>query len=247
MSRVDTFPTRMALQTYKVKAAGAKKGHELLKKKSDALKARFRALLKQIKDAKEELAEIMPTAYISLASAYYSAGKFGEELQHEIKKPSYKVAAAQENVAGVILPTYKPEKVEGDTLEGFGLSGGGRQVEKAKDVFGELLTRLVKLASLQTSFTALNEALKITNRRVNALEHVVIPRMENTCKYIIRELDELEREDFFRLKKVVKSNQAKGKMSEDKGGQGALGDAGDDAKDVFNEFKTAAEDEDVVM
>lgn len=61
---------------------------------------------------------------------------------------------------------------------------------------------LVELASLQTSFLTLDEAIKSTNRRVNALENVVKPRLENTITYIKGELDELEREDFFRLKKI---------------------------------------------
>ena len=61
---------------------------------------------------------------------------------------------------------------------------------------------LIKLASLQTSFQTLDEALKVTNRRVNALENVTIPRIEGTLAYIGRELDELEREDFTRLKLV---------------------------------------------
>lgn len=61
---------------------------------------------------------------------------------------------------------------------------------------------LVELASLQTSFLTLDEAIKTTNRRVNALENVVKPKLENTISYIKGELDELEREEFFRLKKV---------------------------------------------
>ena len=56
----------------------------------------------------------------------------------------------------------------------------------------------------QTSFLALDEAIKVTNRRVNALDNVVIPRTKNTIKYIESELDELEREDIFRIKKVNK-------------------------------------------
>ena len=59
-----------------------------------------------------------------------------------------------------------------------------------------------RLASLQTSFVTLDEALKVTNRRVNALENVTIPKIEGTLAYIGRELDELEREDFTRLKLV---------------------------------------------
>merc|ERR1711973_626470 len=61
---------------------------------------------------------------------------------------------------------------------------------------------LVELASLQTSFVTLDEVIKVTNRRVNAIEHVIIPKIERTLAYIVTELDELEREEFFRLKKV---------------------------------------------
>jgi V-type H+-transporting ATPase subunit D len=68
--------------------------------------------------------------------------------------------------------------------------------------FTQAVELLVELASLQTSFLTLDEAIKTTNRRVNALENVVKPKLENTISYIKGELDELEREEFFRLKKV---------------------------------------------
>lgn len=60
---------------------------------------------------------------------------------------------------------------------------------------------------LQTAFVILDEVIRMTNRRVNALEHVVIPRLENTIKYINSELDEMDREEFFRLKKVQASKK----------------------------------------
>ena len=58
------------------------------------------------------------------------------------------------------------------------------------------------LASLQTSFVTLDKAIKITDRRVNAIEHVIIPRIEHTLAYIITELDEREQEEFYRLRKI---------------------------------------------
>jgi len=76
------------------------------------------------------------------------------------------------------------------------------------------LESLIKIASLQTSFVAMDEALKITNRRVNALENVTIPRIVRTLDYINRELDELEREDFSRLKMVKKKKEAKAAQEE---------------------------------
>lgn len=57
---------------------------------------------------------------------------------------------------------------------------------------------LVELASLQTAFVILDEVIRATNRRVNAIEHVVIPKLENTINYVISELDEMDREEFFR-------------------------------------------------
>lgn len=62
---------------------------------------------------------------------------------------------------------------------------------------------MVRLASLQTAFVTLDEAIKLTNRRVNALENVVLPRIVNTIAYIESELDEMEREEIFRIKKVL--------------------------------------------
>ena len=69
---------------------------------------------------------------------------------------------------------------------------------KAREVYAKAIETLVELASLQTAFTILDEVIRATNRRVNAIEHVVIPRLDNTIKYIISELDEMDREEFFR-------------------------------------------------
>lgn len=83
-----------------------------------------------------------------------------------------------------------------------GLGRGGQQVSLARSAFLDAVALLVELASLQTAFVTLDVAIKTTNRRVNALDNVVRPRLEATISYIKGELDELEREEFFRLKKV---------------------------------------------
>jgi V-type H+-transporting ATPase subunit D len=69
---------------------------------------------------------------------------------------------------------------------------------KAREVYAKAVETLVELASLQAAFMILDEVIRATNRRVNAIEHVVIPRLENTIKYVISELDEMDREEFFR-------------------------------------------------
>ncbi|CAM9382643.1 unnamed protein product [Discosporangium mesarthrocarpum] len=100
-------------------------------------------------------------------------------------------------------PNPNPEQVH----DNIGLAGGGLKVGQCRDKYSQWVENLVKLASLQTSFVTMDEALKVTNRRVNALENVTIPRMEGIISYINRELDELEREDFTRLKKVVEKKR----------------------------------------
>ena len=80
-----------------------------------------------------------------------------------------------------------------------GLGRGGQQIMKAKEVYAKAIETLVELASLQTAFMILDEVIRATNRRVNAIEHIIMPRLDNTIKYIMSELDEMDREEFFRF------------------------------------------------
>jgi V-type H+-transporting ATPase subunit D len=112
----------------------------------------------------------------------------------------------------------------------------------------------VELASLQTAFLTLDQAIKTTNRRVNALENVVTPRLENTVSYIKGELDELEREEFFRLKKVQAKKKKDAKEREEKEeslskGEGVVkGEGGSGAGPVGNLIDFANEkDEDLLF
>ena len=89
------------------------------------------------------------------------------------------------------------------------LGRGGQQIDKCRKIWSELLQVLIRLSSLQTSFISLDEAIKVTNRRVNALDNVVIPGIVANIHYIESELDELEREDIFRLKKVLQVKSRK--------------------------------------
>jgi len=97
-----------------------------------------------------------------------------------------------------------------------GLGRGGQQVLRAKEVYAKAVETLVELASLQTAFTILDEVIRATNRRVNAIEHVIIPKLDNTVKYIVSELDEADREEFFRLKKVQRKKKRDTEEAEEK-------------------------------
>merc|ERR1719301_217563 len=119
--------------------------------------------------------------------------------------------ANSENVAGVFLPrfTLNMDTAKESPFSTFGVGAGGKVVATARETHADTLVVLIKLASLQTSFVTLDLAIKTTSRRVNALEYVVMPRMEDIIAYIKSEMDEMEREEFFRVKKVVEKKREK--------------------------------------
>jgi V-type H+-transporting ATPase subunit D len=141
-------------------------------------------------------------------------GNFRNKVLENQMTASIRVSTRTDNVAGVKLPVFSSYELKNESQENLGLAGGGRQITNCREKFTEYLNVLIKLASLQTSFITMDEALKVTNRRVNALENVTIPKIESVLSYISKELDELEREDFTRLKKVQGKKLEKQKLDE---------------------------------
>lgn len=210
--RLPIFPSRGAQMLMKGRLKGAQKGHSLLKKKADALQMRFRMILSKIIETKTLMGEVMKEAAFSLAEAKFTTGDFNQVVLQNVTKAQIKIRTKKDNVAGVTLPVFESYQDGTDTYELAGLARGGQQLAKLKKNYQSAVKLLVELASLQTSFVTLDEVIKITNRRVNAIEHVIIPRIERTLAYIISELDELEREEFYRLKKIQdKKRIARGK------------------------------------
>jgi V-type H+-transporting ATPase subunit D len=197
------------------------------------LQVRFRDICKVIYDTKVGMADQSATAFFSLTEAEYAAGNFRSKVLEGNLTATVRVTSRTDNVAGVKLPVFGQYDTGAINNDNLGLMGGGRKIAQCKDKFSEYLKALVKIASLQTSFLAMDEALKITNRRVNALENVTLPKIIRTIDYInryrfaflsvdvdvlmyyrCRELDELEREDFTRLKMVKKKKEEQIKLEE---------------------------------
>lgn len=198
----------------KSRLVGAQRGHSLLKKKADALQMRFRMILSKIITTKSLMGEVMKEAAFSLAEAKFTTGDFNQVVLQNVTKAQIKVRTKKDNVAGVTLPVFESYQDGTDTYELAGLARGGQQLAKLKKNYQSAVKLLVELASLQTSFVTLDEVIKVTNRRVNAIEHVIIPRIERTLAYIISELDELEREEFYRLKKIQDKKRIARKKAE---------------------------------
>nr|XP_036583332.1 V-type proton ATPase subunit D 1 [Colletotrichum truncatum]KAF6792308.1 V-type proton ATPase subunit D 1 [Colletotrichum truncatum] len=192
----------------KAKLKGAETGHSLLKRKSEALTNTETEITRRIDEAKRKMGRVMQIASFSLAEVTYAVGgDIGYQIQESARSARFRVRTKQENVSGVLLPAFESYVTEGNNDFGLtGLGKGGQQVQRCRETYARAVEALVELASLQTAFVILDEVIKVVNRRVTS-EHVIIPRTENTIKYINSELDELDREEFYRLKKVANKKQ----------------------------------------
>jgi V-type H+-transporting ATPase subunit D len=219
---------------------------------------RFRQLLKKIVDTKEQMGTVMKTSAFALTEVYYAAGdKIRYTIMDNVTTAETRVKSAVDNVAGVKLPKFQVVREGGGEAAAAaagagkgdltGLGVGGQQVQACRKSYMTTVQLLVELASLQTSFLTLDEAIKSTNRRVNALENVVKPKIENTIAYIKGELDELEREEFFRLKKV-QANKKKNlaKQLAEQAERDAMPDLAG-TLETDSELLTGARDKDVIF
>lgn len=218
------FPSNMALLQQKTKMKSAQKGRDLLKRKTDALKVQFNQILKKLIEKKTKLGDCYNDALIYLARANYSSsGEVSRTVEENVRsKTDMKLSLRMKNHAGVVCPEFNLRNIEEEKSGGvkgemdiLGLTGGGHTLNIAKRQFNEYLKLIIEVATLQTNYKAIDEALKITNRRVNALEYIVVPRIEGVINYIKTELSEREKEDKFRIKKVLE-NKKKHKEKEDK-------------------------------
>jgi len=205
------LPHRVKTQL-KDRIKAARNGHSLLKRKSDAIKMRLHVILSKIKQVKLDVGQGMIEAAESHDNAVWAAGDFNHTVIEGVTDASFRIKADIINVAGVTIPKFERalDELGGQanqtTMVGF--SRGGEQVQKCKSDYSKVLDNLVQLAVLQTSLQALDHALKVTNRRVNALEFILIPQLENTLVYVDDALFEAEREDAYRVKKVKDTRTA---------------------------------------
>ena len=130
------------------------------------------------------MGRVMQIAAFSLAEVSYSVGgDIGYQVQESVKSARLRIQTKQENVSGVYLPQFESfQKTEINDFALTGLGKGGQQVQRCRETYTRAVETLVELASLQTAFVILDEVIKVVNRRVNAIEHVIIPRTENTIK-----------------------------------------------------------------
>ncbi len=190
--------TRMGLLITKRKLKLAKKGHKLLKEKRDALVMEFFTALKEIKGLRTGLGDKLMNAQNSLQKASPIQGI--QDLERfALGTGTVSYDFSSKNVMGVQIPEISNVSVE---QQWYGYYESAVELDNAVAQYRELLPTLLKLAAKQLALNRVAEEIKRTKRKVNSLEYLIIPRLEGTKEFIAFKLEEFERENFIRLKKI---------------------------------------------
>ncbi|MBQ8474419.1 MAG: V-type ATP synthase subunit D [Clostridia bacterium] len=204
MADIKVTPTRMELKKLKAKLATARRGHKLLKDKRDELMRRFLDIIREAKSLREELSDAMGKMDGKFAEA--AALSDPKMLTEALILPGAQgeLTVSSKNLMSVNVPVfnYKPaaHKENGGVPYGFAFTSGA--LDNAVTEAMALSEKLVKLAELEKSALLLCREIERTRRRVNALEHIMIPRYEDGVRQIVMKLDENERGAQTRLMKV---------------------------------------------
>lgn len=218
-------PTRMELLSLKNRTKLAVKGHGLLKEKRDALIKEFFDILDRVKGVREAAERSLKEANEALLEAQIAMGDLAVRKASLSVKESIDVDIKSRSVMGVSVPVTNVKMEERSIIDrGYSFSDTTIQLDEAAKKFEESIKFLIELGEVEKTIFLLAEEIEATKRRVNALEHIMIPRFENTEKYIDMRLQEMERENFVRLKMIrstieKKDNEAKEAAIEEEGAE----------------------------
>lgn len=204
MARKTVNPTRMELTKLKRKLKTAMRGHKLLKDKRDELMKQFLDLVRQNKALRESVEEKIKKANKQFALA--SSGMPEEVLRVAIMAPKQEVYldVKSRNAMSVTIPVFETQTKTADPNDvySYGFAYTASELDDSVRELSEILPDLLRLAECEKSCQLMASEIEKTRRRVNALEHVMIPEMQRNIKYIVMKLDENERGTQIRLMKV---------------------------------------------
>ncbi len=202
MARLNVNPTRMELKKLKARLTTAVRGHKLLKDKSDEMVRRFSAIIKENKRLRDEVEKELSNTLRQFSIARSVTPSYRAEAAFSMPSALLKVECGTESVMGVDVPKVRLE--EGERTGGlpYAYSEITSEADFSVAKASSLLPEMVRLAATEKAVRMLAEEIERNKRRVNALEYVMIPQLEETIKYIKSKLDENERAAVVRLMKV---------------------------------------------
>ncbi len=198
-------PTRMELIKKNAQIKLAEQGRDLLREKMDALIQEFFHIMVSVSKSREELEIAAAVAQRSLSVAEAVDDPVALKSASFATKRALALDIRGKNIMGVPVPLVQRTSVTKSVLErGYSLIGTSGRIDEAAEKFEAELDLIVGLAETETSLRRLGDEIQMNRRRVNALEQVLIPELKRQAKYIKIAIEEREREDLYRLKKVKK-------------------------------------------
>ncbi len=202
-------PTRSELIDIKRKISLSRRGHKLLKMKRDGLIMEFFQILEKVRDIRGVLTAEYREAQRRLIIAETSQGTIAIKAAAFAPKDKPYVHVRSRNVMGVVVPQVESRRVRKKIVErGYGVIGTRSSIDDAAAAYERLVEDIVVAAEIETTLRKLLVEIEKTKRRVNALEFKVIPDLQEAAAFITLRLEEVERENIFRLKTLKKKGKA---------------------------------------
>jgi V/A-type H+-transporting ATPase subunit D len=194
-------PTRMELLALRKRRDIAERGRDLLREKLDALMIEFFESIRQISQLRERSHGLLQEGYVLFSEAQMVHGLPRLE-QLSIGVPDrFEVDARTRNVIGIALPYVRME-VRPLKSAPYNLLASSAKLDEAARKMTEALAATAELSSFEAATRKLAQSIASTKRRVNSLDYMILPRVLQSIRYIQMHLEEREREDFFRLKRI---------------------------------------------
>ena len=202
MARLNVNPTRMELKKLKARLTTAVRGHKLLKDKSDEMIRRFTVILKEDAALRNEVERELAETLKQFSVARSVTPSYSAETAFAMPTVAVKAECSTQSIMGVDVPKVElKEEKRGDGLP-YAFSEITSEADYSVGRVSSLLPKLIKLAETEKAVRLLADEIERNKRRVNALEYIMIPQLEETIKYIRDKLDENERAAIVRLMKV---------------------------------------------
>ncbi|MHB8164732.1 MAG: V-type ATP synthase subunit D [Methanoregula sp.] len=210
-------PTRMELMRKKAQIKLAEQGRDLLREKMDALIQEFFKILNTVSNSRDELELVSKEADLALMIAQAVDDPVTLKSASFATRRSITVDITGKNIMGVPVPVIEKKRISKSMLErGYGIISTSGRIDETAERFEAELDLLIQLAETETAMRRLGSEIQMNRRRVNALEQILIPELKSQAKYIKNAIEEREREDLFRLKKVKSILERKKKKAKEK-------------------------------
>jgi len=199
----DVKPTRKNLMAIEDRIELSERGHDTLEQKRDGLIMEFMDILDQAQDVRSEVSENYETAQRKIDMARAMEGDVAVRGAAAALKEHPEITTQSKNIMGVVVPQIESSKVKKSLDErGYGLLGSSARIDEAADAYEELLEKIILAAEVETAMKKMLTEIETTKRRVNALEFTLLPTLYENQEYIEQKLEEQEREEIFRMKKI---------------------------------------------